>query len=129
MNLRLTARRAHPPHALAVTIAPYDKRDSPTFQHLPIVRYAHYGSAMADHTRRNIVVQQLLSYARLSSTDAVFFTAAANFLRRLHTRGFPINVLRACARTFYTHRAHLLPQYTQWAHFMRHLLAHVNRGT
>jgi hypothetical protein len=83
---------------------------------------------MADHTRRNIVVQQLLSYARLSSIDAVFFTAA-NFLRHLHTRGFPIAVLRACARTFYTHRVHLLPQYTQWAHFVRNLLAHVNHST
>ncbi len=75
---------------VTVAIAPYGKRDSPTFQHLPIVRYAHYASAMADHSRRNIVVQQLLSYTRLSSTDAVFFISAATFLRHFTPAASPL---------------------------------------
>jgi hypothetical protein len=70
---------------------------------------------MASHIGLNIVVQQLLPYSGLSSTDTVFFIAATNFLRQLHTRGFPIAILRACTRTFYSHHAHL-PLYTRWAH-------------
>jgi hypothetical protein len=86
----------------ACVLTPYDKRDHPPFSRLPItlVRYVHFASCIPLHTKRNIVVNGLLTMARFSTTFPTFMEHGRRFLAVLQDRGFPLDFLTTAVTCF-----------------------------
>ncbi len=110
LSFTIAAFATSEPGHLVYHLAPYDKRDSPAFGNLPLVRYVIFASCIPLHCKRNIVINSLVAYARHSSTLDAFTTAAARLIGRLHhSYGYPLPFIRAALRLFYhRHGAHFL---------------------
>jgi hypothetical protein len=66
----------------------FDRRTTPTFAALPIVRYVHITSMIAYVSKYNTVVSQFHRFRRLILDKDNFCASMADVLARLHARGY-----------------------------------------
>ena len=109
LNFAITPRASRLLGHILYDLQPYDKRDGAKFAALGVTRFTPFYSCIPRHVRTNVVINTLLTLARLSTALATFLQAARVALRRLQDRSYPHPFLRRALRQFYHQHRHVLP--------------------